>query len=613
MRINHRSTTSLYQPSTITVRFRHAPRRLNWPARLPAGAKTEVANARHHSVQDITRRSLHRTTTSARWCERVPPTKTMICFSRARATVGLLLLALLALPSLAQARPTYVSLTFDDGSADQMAAVTLLAARGMHGTFYLNSGLIGSDEYHMDWSQVASAAALGNEIGGHTVDHSDLTTLSAAEQTDAICDDRRALAARGYDPVSLAYPYAKWNATSRTVAQSCGYTSARGVGNVGCVPGCVPAETLPPPDPYVLRTAAGATNTTAVETLEGYVTNAVQNGGGWVILVLHNLCDGCNSNATTQEDFNALLDWLQSQASAGVSVKTVREVMSTPPPPPPPNLLQNASLESGLSSFGATCWLRTYYAGPSGAGNTATWQHTNDAHSATNAEMVMISAFADGDQKLVSVQDPVVPRPTLNSAVGSPLGGTLSAATYFYRLTATSATGETTPSGEISASTSGPNGSVTLRWSAATGATGYRIYRSTAAGSETLLASVGNVTTYSDTGSTTPGSASPPTSNTASRSTNCSPAGAPGHVYEVSAWYKTSSGANVRMVIYYRDANGNWQFWREQALPPSTPWRQAVWQTSPLPATATAIGVGFSLRSLATAIVDDVAIGDLSE
>lgn len=533
-------------------------------------------------------------------------------YTRARAVAGLLVLGMLVLPAFAQARPTYVSLTFDDGSTDQAAAVSSLATHGMQGTFYINSDLVASDAYHMDWTQIDAIAAAGHEIAGHTLDHPDLTTLTPAQQTREICDDRQALAARGYAPVSFAYPHAKWDATSRAAAQSCGYTSARGVGNVGCLPGCAAAETLPPPDPFVLRTTAGVTNTTPVATLQNYVTNAVQNGGGWVILVFHNICNACNPNSTTQADFTALLDWLQSQASAGVSVKTVREVMSTPPPPPPPNLLQNASLENGLSSAGASCWLRTSYVGPSGGGNSGTWVHTGDAHSGANAEAVTISSFADGDQKLLSVQDPVVPRPTLSSAVGSPSGGTLPAATYFYRLTATSATGETTPSGEISATTSGPSGSVTLSWSAANGATGYRIYRSTTAGGETLLVSVGNVTTYSDTGSATPGSALPPTSNTASRSTNCSPVGIPGDVYEISAWYKTSSSANVRMVAYYRDANGNWQFWREQAIPSSTVWRQAVWQTSALPAGATAIGTGLSLRSVGTATMDDLAMGDLS-
>lgn len=611
MRMNHRSAADSYRLPDIVIldSYVSQPRRC-WKS-VVAGGKADVATAPNDPLPAAAG-SRHRIGTGCRSARaQLAGIGQGLRFARACSTAGLLVLGMLALPSFAQARPTIVSLTFDDGSADQMAAVSSLAAHGMHGTFYIDSALVASSGYYMNWAQV-DATANGNEIGGHTLDHPDLTTLSPAQQTHEICDDRQALTARGYDPVSFAYPYAKWDVTSRAAAQSCGYTSARGVGNVGCLPGCVPAETLPPPDPYVLRTPAGVTNSTPVATLEDYVTNAARNGGGWVILVLHNICNACSANALTASDFTTLLDWLQGQASAGVSVKTVREAMSTPPPPPPLNLLQNASLENGLSSAGANCWLRTYYAGPSGGGNSETWLHTTDAHSGTNAEAVTITAFADGDQKLISVQDPVVPRPTLNSAVSSASGGTLPEATYFYRLTATSVTGETTPSGEITASTSGSNGSVKLSWSAAKGATGYRIYRSTAAGSETLLASLDNVTTYSDTGSATAGSTTPPTSNTASRSTDCAPLGIPGDIYQISAWYKTSSAANVRMVAYYRDANGNWQFWREQTIPPSTVWRQAIWQTSALPAGSTAISAGFSLRSVGSATADDLALGDLS-
>ena len=41
----------------------------------------------------------------------------------------------------------------------------------MHGTFYLNSGRLGTNSYYMTWDQIADLAADGNEIGGHTVDH----------------------------------------------------------------------------------------------------------------------------------------------------------------------------------------------------------------------------------------------------------------------------------------------------------------------------------------------------------------------------------------------------------------------------------------------------------
>jgi hypothetical protein len=286
--------------------------------------------------------------------------------------------------------------------------------------------------------------------------------------------------------------------------------------------------------------------------------------------------------------------------------------MALPPPPPPPNLLQNAGLEDGLTGSGASCWLRAGYAGSSGAGHAAVWSHTSAAHSGANAETVSISTWADGDEKLVSVQDPVVAPPTIGSLTASATGGTLAAAQYFYRLTATTAAGETLPGGEATVAATTATSSVTLTWTAKTGATGYRIYRSTAPGAETLLASVGAVTTYADTGAIAPGTATPPTSNTASRSTSCSPAGIPGHVYQLSAWYATDAAANVRMVAYYRDLNGAWQFWREQVIPASTTWTRIVWQTPPLPSGATAVGSGFSLRSVGTATVDDLTLGDLS-
>ena len=227
-------------------------------------------------------------------------------------------------------------------------------------------------------------------------------------QTQEICGDRQALQAHGFDPVSFAYPFAKHDATSRATTQSCGYTSARGVGNVGCLPGCAPAESVPPPDPTLLRTAAGIEDTTSLATLQGYVTNAVDNGGGWLILVFHTFCTNCgDTNSMTAANFDALLDFIQGQAANGVSVKTVREVMAIPAAPPPPNVLQNASLENGLTSLGPDCWTRSFYEGESGGGSVGTWSHTGDAHSGANAERIEITSFSDGDHKLSSTQDPV--------------------------------------------------------------------------------------------------------------------------------------------------------------------------------------------------------------
>lgn len=84
---------------------------------------------------------------------------------------------------------------------------------------------------------------------------------------------------------------------------------------------------------------------------------------------------------------------------------------------------------------------------------------------------------------------------------GSTTGGTLAAATYYYKVTALNAVGETTGSTEASVTTTGSTSSVALAWAAVTGATSYRIYRGTAAGSENVYyTSATNA--FTDTGAT---------------------------------------------------------------------------------------------------------------
>ena len=62
-------------------------------------------------------------------------------------------------------------------------------------------------------------------------------------------------------------------------------------------------------------------------TIEGYVTAAEQNGGGWVQLVFHHLCNQCDAYSITPADFTELLDWLQPRAATGTLVKTTAEVI----------------------------------------------------------------------------------------------------------------------------------------------------------------------------------------------------------------------------------------------------------------------------------------------
>ena len=245
------------------------------------------------------------------------------------------------LPACAQAQ-TVVSLTFDDGAANQLQAQPLLLAHRMRGTFYIISGTVGSNSYYMTWPQIADLASTGNEIGGHTRTHPHLSQLSAAAQKTEICGGRTDLVQHGFDPVSFAYPYGDFNVSVQNVVKSCFVTARRvgGLSHPGCGT-CLPAEGIPPIDPYALRSNAAHDDNSpmTLAELQGYVTQAENAGGGWVPLTFHDICDNCIStseaDSISSTALAAFLDWLAARAPNTI-VKSVRGAMGLPEPDLPP-------------------------------------------------------------------------------------------------------------------------------------------------------------------------------------------------------------------------------------------------------------------------------------
>jgi peptidoglycan/xylan/chitin deacetylase (PgdA/CDA1 family) len=268
-------------------------------------------------------------------------------------------------PSAQAATNTVVSLTFDDGQASQYSTLPMLSSRGMRGTYYINSALVGSSSYYMPWSQIHDLYNAGNEIGGHTLHHADLTRVSSTEAQREVCDDRTALIGQGFSAVtSFAYPYAAVDNTAEQIVQNCGYTSGRGVGGIssGNVCGdCPYAETIPPGNPNNLQTPEAADSSTTLSQLQSYVTNAESHGGGWVVLVFHGICsNSCTgSNSFSPTNFTAFLDWLQPRSANGTVVRTAGEVITgTPPPPPGPDTTPPMTT---ITCGGPPCsgWFRT--------------------------------------------------------------------------------------------------------------------------------------------------------------------------------------------------------------------------------------------------------------
>jgi hypothetical protein len=95
------------------------------------------------------------------------------------------------------------------------------------------------------------------------------------------------------------------------------------------------------------------------------------------------------------------------------------------------------------------------------------------------------------------------------SATPSASGGTLATGTYYYKVTAIIGGVETIASWEASAAVTGPTGSVGLSWGAVTGASQYKVYRSTTSEAQDTRIKTTASTSYVDNG-TTEGAATPP-------------------------------------------------------------------------------------------------------
>ncbi len=317
-------------------------------------------------------------------------------------------LALLIAPATAAAGPTVVSLTFDDTLSSQYQTGSMLAARGMHGTYFVNSSRVNEGGY-MTKAQLRSLQSGGNEIAGHAVHHLDLLTVDAVEQKRQVCNDRSTLLGWGLKVSNFAYPFGSNDPALAQIVRDCGYNSARAF--EGLTGSGADAETLPPADSFAIKTVDEVLSSTTLADLKGAVTRTEQSGGGWVIFVFHNVCNACGTVATSPSTFASFLDWLASPSETSASVATVRDVIggavkpAVPGPAPPPvrsgNMLINPSLELDANGNGfPDCWHPNTW-----LVSTSSWARTTDAHSGGFAARMDVTSFTSGAVRLISQQD----------------------------------------------------------------------------------------------------------------------------------------------------------------------------------------------------------------
>ena len=228
-----------------------------------------------------------------------------------------------------------VSLTFDDGTSDQFGVRPMLVRHSMHATFFVNTNKIESGPDYLTWQQLSAFAADGNEIGGHTLDHLDLTEIDPTEARRQVCNDRNALVSRGFPVTGFAYPYGARNPSLYPIIRESGFAWARrsyGICAIGeAQDRCVDpvAETTPPPNMWAIRTIPSIRTWNTLADLQSVVRRAEDAGGGWVTLVFHRILEGGNGDeySVSPEVFNRFLDWLEPRHSSGTRVRTVGDVV----------------------------------------------------------------------------------------------------------------------------------------------------------------------------------------------------------------------------------------------------------------------------------------------
>ncbi len=134
----------------------------------------------------------------------------------------------------------------------------------------------------------------------------------------------------------------------------------------------------------------------------------------------------------------------------------------------------------------------------------------------SNGQAIRVNALLPNHPDAVLTFTAPAAAPSGLAVTGSASGGTLAANTYFWKVTAITAAGETGASNEVSAALTGTSSSAALSWTQVAGATGYNVYRGTSAGNETTQ--LANVTTtasgttlkFTDTGAAGTSTAPPP-------------------------------------------------------------------------------------------------------
>lgn len=138
-----------------------------------------------------------------------------------------------------------IVITFDDGYASVIDnALPVLQRLGFTATVFLPTGKIGmagpepkagvgSRPGFMSWQDATQLRALGFLLGGHTMNHRDLTRLTTEQAEEEICGSLQHLRAHfRQEFMPFAYPYGQYNSATAAQVKQAGFDCACGYGDI---------------------------------------------------------------------------------------------------------------------------------------------------------------------------------------------------------------------------------------------------------------------------------------------------------------------------------------------------------------------------------------------
>lgn len=212
-----------------------------------------------------------------------------------------------------------VTISFDDAWRSQYTnALPILNNAGLKGTFYiLTQPVQGGWADYMTPAQVQTIANAGHEMGGHTVTHSDLTTLSNSKINTEIQNSKTYIEnLTGKTVHSLAYPYGSYNTKVVNRTKSAGYTNARTADPTTAL-GFNTKQT-----PIYELNSFSPTTGVSVATMKAAIDKAKAEKK-WFIFSIHEVEDGNSDEyATTVARFQEIVDYVKT---SGIKTVTVEE------------------------------------------------------------------------------------------------------------------------------------------------------------------------------------------------------------------------------------------------------------------------------------------------